>query len=359
MKKYIQKTLLFFSIGSMTLVSCKKDSPEPEPEPEPSYTVPTTYNFTNVNYGGQTLRLEMLDSISSYMAQAGNGTVLDATQLKNMYSNTGNPFGNATLDASGKQLKNKTFSLDQTYFDDLFDSLAVASQSAGGAASNGVAGLEGGRLFDKNGIELAQVIKKQLMGAVFFYQAMETYLPSLSSDDNVTVVTGDGTAQEHHADEAFGYFGAPIDYLATTDLGKYWAAYCEEVNSAISCKTPLMNAFLKMRAAISNKDYVTRDAQVTIIRQQWERVVAASAILELTEAKAAFGSDNVEMRHVLSEAIGFINSLKYSSTKLITNAQIDAAIANLGGNFYTITLVQINDAINTINSVYGFDLNAF
>jgi len=361
MKKKAIRLGLYFMLGAMTLVACTKKvvEPTPDPIPTPTYTVPTTYNFTNVNYSGQTIRLQMLDEISTYMSQGATGAVLDATKLKNMYSNSGNPFSNSTLDASGKQLKSKTFAIDQKYFENLFDSLALASQSASVVASNGVAGLEGGRLFDRNGIEIAQVIKKQLMGAVFYYQAVESYLANLSVDDNVTVVAGEGTAQEHHADEAFGYFGAPIDFPTNTTDVKYWSGYSAEVNSAITCNAPLMNAFLKLRAAISNKDNTTRDAQIVIVREQWERVVAASAILEMIEAKAAFGTDNVEMRHVLSEAIGFINSLKYNNNKKITNAQITSALAALGTNFHTVTLIKINSAISIINSVYGFDLSAF
>jgi hypothetical protein len=346
-------------IGFTLLIGCKKDKPKPEPDPTPSYTVPTTYNFSNVDYSGQSLRMDMLDVISTYMSLAGNGTVLDAAQLKNMYNNSGNPFGNSALDASGKQLKNKTFVMDQTYFDNLFDRLAVASQSAGGSASNGVAGVEGGRLFDENGVELSQVIKKQLMGSVFYYQAIENYLANLTVDDNTTVTSGQGTTQEHHADEAFGYFGAPTNFPSNSTGNRYWSDYSTKVNAAISSNSQLMNAFLKVRAAISNKDYAARDAQIIVVREQWERVVAASAILELTEAKANFGNDNVAMRHYLSEAIGFIHSLKYNSHKKISDAQLTSALDALGTNFYTLTLLQIDTAINTINAVYGFNLNAF
>ena len=205
---------------------------------------------------------------------------------------------------------------------------------------------------------MAQVIKKQLMGAVFYYQAIETYFANLPNDDNA-VVNVDGTAQEHHADEAFGYFGAPIDFPSNSLNAVYWAGYSAEVNTAISCNTQIMNGFLKLRAAISNKDDATRNAQVIIVRQQWERIVAASAILELTEAKAAFGTDNAQMRHVLSEGVGFIHSLKYTNDKLISTTQINDAIGALGTNFYAITLPQINNAISIINQPYGFDLNAF
>ncbi|MDQ3048527.1 MAG: DUF4856 domain-containing protein [Bacteroidota bacterium] len=352
----------FGVLAAISLSSCKKDKDiVPEPEPSPSgYVVPTTYSFTNVNYTGQSLRMFMLDSISNYMKTGNSGVVLNATFMKNMYSNTGSPFGNVILDASGKQLKNKTFSLDQPYFDAMFDSLAVVSQSAGAAASDGVAGIAGGRLFDKNGVEIAQVIKKQLMGAVFYYQALETYLTNLPTDDNTTVVTGDGTAQEHHTDEAFGYFGVPLDFPTNVTGIKYWGAYCDEVNPAISSNAAMMNAFLSLRAAVSNNDVTVRDAKIASIKTDWERVVAASAILELTEAKAAFGAGNLpEMRHLLSEGLGFIYSLKYKSGKQISDAQIAASITALGTNFYTISIADIDNSINSINAAYGFNLSAF
>jgi hypothetical protein len=365
MKSLSMSKLALLSIGvasALTFSSCKKDKDEePAPVTPPSgYTVPTTYSFANVNYGGQTLRLIMLDSISKYMATGNSGVVLSAATMKNMYSNTGSPFNNPALDTCGKQLKNKTYVGDQAYFDALFDSLALASQSAGATASNGVAGLDGGRLFDKNGIEIAQVVKKQMMGAVFYYQALETYLANLPVDDNNTVIPGDGTVQEHHTDEAFGYFGVPLDFPTNLTGLKYWGSYSNQVNGAIGCNTPIMQAFLKLRAAVSNKDNATRDAQITVIKTQWERIVAASAILELTEAKTAFGSGNLpNMRHYLSEGLGFINSLKYKTDKQISNTDINNALAALGNNFYTITLADIDNAILAINATYGFDLNAF
>ena len=44
------------------LTGCKTDEPADEPN-ETSYTVPTTYNFDNVSYGGQTDRLNMLTAL--------------------------------------------------------------------------------------------------------------------------------------------------------------------------------------------------------------------------------------------------------------------------------------------------------
>lgn len=354
----MKKIFLSLVMIAGLLVSCDKTKTNEE-NTDTTYNVPTTYNFDNVDFSGQTVRLTMLDSISSYMKKADNGELLDATVLKNMYSNTGNPFGSVILDESGKQLKNKTFTLDQDYFDGLFDSIAVLSQYGSQIASNGVSGVKNGRLLNENGFELAQLIKKQLMGAVFYYQALETYLAELGNDDNTTVEAGKGTAMEHHTDEAFGYFGVPIDFPANLSGLKYWGGYCDEVNTVINSNTTMMNAFIKLRAAISNKDYTSRDAQIIILRENWEKVVAASAILELTEAKEAFGSDEVRMLHVLSEAVGFINSLKYSSTKKISNTEIENAVNALGTNLYDVTLDKINASINIINSIYNLDLNSF
>lgn len=359
-------SILLFSV-IVIATSCKKeDTAEPTPTPTPTgSSVPTTYTFSNVNFSGQTTRLTMLDSISNYMKNGNKGASLNATTMKNMYANTGNSFNNSTLDASGKQLKDKTYLADQVYFESLFDSLAVVSQSGGNVGSSGVAGVVTSSvnsskkyLLNRNGIEYAQVIKKQLMGAVFYYQAIETYLANLPSDDNSVVVTGDGTAMEHHCDEAFGYLGVPVNFPTNLIDLRYWGEYTNEVNAAIASNTALMNAFLKLRYAISTKDNATRDAQVIAVREQWERIVAASAILEMSEAKTNFADDAVR-NHVLSEAIGFINALKYNSNKKISQTQIDAALAALGTNLYNISTTAIDNSITIINSVYNFDLNKF
>lgn len=355
---------------SVTIVSCEKDptvEPKPDPTPTPTptgYTVPTTYNFSNVNYSGQTTRIIMLDSISDYMKKGNNGVPLDASKMKNMYANANNPFNNSSLDGSGKQLKDKTYFEDRAYFDALFDSLANVSQSATNVGSNGTAGVvtsnDGAKkyLFNANGVEYAQIIRKQLMGAVFYYQAGETYLAKLPSADNTTETPGEGTKMEHYVDEAFGYLGVPIDFPTNTTGLKYWGDYSNKINYAIGSNKPLMDAFLKLRAAVSNDDYTTRDAQVVVIRDQWERVVAGSAIYELVQAKKTL-ADDANRNHYLSEAVGFIKSLKYSSTKKITQTQIDAAVNALGTNYYNISSADIDNSINIINTHYSFDISKF
>lgn len=362
MKKIFQ-TVTLFALSALTIVSCKKDE-----APQPSsggggtggYTVLTTYAYSKVNYSGQTFRIMMLDEIGNYI-KTGNtiGVTLDAQIMKDMYANVNNRFTDTTLNNSGKALRNKTYASDQTLFDAYFDSVAINSQSVT-AGSNGVAGVvtsttDGTKKYLQNerGFEFAQIIKKGLQGAVFYYQAINTYLDNLAFDDNTTV-NADGTAMEHHFDEAFGYFGVPIDFPTNLTGLKYWGAYCDEVNPALGTNTKMMNAFLKARAAISNKDYTTRDAQVTIIKSEWEKIVAASAILELNEAKA-FITDDALRNHYLSEAIGFIMSLKYNTNRKISDTQIQQALDYIGTNLYNVSTTNIDNARNLISSIYGLD----
>lgn len=362
MKTILEKSIYFFAIATTVFfASCDKDeAPEPEPTPAP-YTVPTTYNFTNVTYTGQTQRISMLDELSAYM-KTGNtsGTVLNAQKMKDMYANTGNPFSDTTLNSSGKQLKNKTFSLDQSLFDAYFDSLAQVSQSSV-AGSNGVAGVVVSAgdpnkkyLLDKNGIEYNQLIAKGLMGAVFYYQAVSHYLENIAADDNANVVTGEGTAMEHSWDEAFGYLSVPIDFPANTTGIKYWGSYSNQLNGVLSCNATMMNAFLKGRAAISNKDNTSRDEARTTIRDTWEKICAGSAIHYINAAKTHL-TDDALRNHELSECLGFIRSLKYSTTKKITDTQLTEVLGYIGTNLYNVSVTNLDNAKDLLSTVYGMD----
>jgi hypothetical protein len=359
--KILKIYFLFFAIIMMS-VSCKKEeTPLPMPDPKPTYTVPTTYNFSNVNYTGQTQRLAMLDVLSSYM-KSGNtsGIVLDAQKMKDIYSNTGNPFSDASLNTSGKQLKNKTYSADQTLFEAYFDSLAQASQSTT-VGSNGVAGVVSGSsdpskkyLFDKNGIEYNQLITKGLMGAAFYYQAVSAYLENIVTADNNTVITGEGTKMEHNWDEAFGYLGVPIDFPSNITGIKYWGSYSNQRNAVLSSNSVIMNAFLKGRAAISNKDNTARDEARTTIRDTWEKICVGSAIHYINAAKTHL-TDDALRNHELSECLGFVMSLKYSNVRKITDAQIAQVQAFIGNNLYNVTTANLDNAKNLLVAIYGMD----
>lgn len=364
----IKSYLPILSVALMiTATSCKKDTKTPEPEPEPtpapstpSYTVPAEYNFTNVNYSGQTTRLDMVAEIKTYLSTGNTqGTVLNAQKMKDMYANLNSAFTNSALNAPGKDIKSKVFLSDQPLFETYMDNIAAASQSTVNG-SNGTAGVVTSStdankkyLCDANGIEWGQVIEKGLMGSLMYYQTTAVYLDASkigNTVDNTTVVAGQGTNMEHHWDESFGYFGVPVNFPTTTTGVRFWGKYCNDRNALLSTNSTIMNAFLKGRAAISNKDYTTRDAQVVIIRNTWEKVIAATIISYVNSTKLKLTDDGIR-NHNLSEIKGFLMSLKCNPTKKVTNTDI-ADIENLlGTNFYNITsgnLDQIKDKLSTI-----------
>lgn len=354
MKIQFTNSVKIFSIGAMVAAtffnSCRED--------KINYDIPATYNFENVSYSGQTTRLDMLDEISAYLATATTpGTVLDAQRLRDMFENQNNPF---TFTAT-KQLKDKCFLADQTLIEAWMDAAAASSASTQ-PASQGVAGIatsiDGTEKFllDGNGFEYAELIEKGIMGAVFYYQAVGVYLTESktgSAVDNTTVTDGEGTPLQHHWDEAFGYFGAPIDFPANTDT-RFWAKACAERDAVLRSNDTLMTAFITGRAAINHNDHETKAEQIAVIRNTWEQVIAATAIHELNEAKSHLNDDALR-NHEISEAIGYTRALKYSPTKKITDAEIQSIIDMLGTDLYAVTLSAIDSARAALAAPYGLE----
>lgn len=352
----------------ITATSCRKKTQEPEPTPEtptgPAYSVPTSYTFVNVSYTGQTQRLDMVAEMKAYMSTGNTSlTVLSAQKLKDMYANANSQFTNTALNTSGKDIKSKTFLVDQTLFETFMDNIAAASTSTV-AGSNGVAGVVTSPvtstkkyLCDANGVEWNQVIEKGLMGSLMYYQTTAVYLDAAkigNSVDNSTVVAGQGTAMEHGWDEAFGYFGVPVDFPTNTTGIRFWGKYCNDRNAFIGSNATIMNAFLTGRAAISNKDYTTRDAQVTIVRDGWEKVIAATIISYVNATKTNITDDAVR-NHNLSEIKGFLMNLKCNPTKKITATQISSLETLLGTNFYIITITNLDQIKDDLSTIYGLD----
>lgn len=338
----------------------------------PELVVPTTYNFmdaeghSTVSYSGQTDRINQLSEMVTYM-KTGVETELSEATLNAMFNNTdGNGGGNFSFNSS-KQLKDKCFEMDIALIEGYFNDLATASASFAETASNGQAGtLSSGSsvyLFDANGMQHSEIIEKGIMSAVFMHQALSIYFSSekMNVDNTNPVNAAEGqyyTAMEHHWDEAFGYFGVPVDFPSNTSGLQFWAKYCNSQDANLSSNATLMNAFLKGRAVISQKaDLTLRDAEILTIRKTWERVAASQAVTYLDKAKTNFGSDNAKFLHELSEAYGFIHGLKYVplETRVITYTQIESLLnETIGTNFWEITLVDLNNAISTLNSIYGF-----
>lgn len=327
------------------LNSCKND--------KNNYDVPTTYSFSNVDYSGQTYRLAMLAELSNEMKKGNTqGTVVDAQVLKNMYANTGNPFSNDTLNTSGKKLKDKTFATEQSVIEGYLDTHAWASTSPV-AGSNGSAGVvqvgTAKYLFDENGREYTQLVEKGLFGSLIYYQIAAVYLGTDKMGTQVALAD-----RQHHWDEAFGYFGVPTDFPSNTTGIKFIGKYCNDRNALLGTNTAIMNAYLKGRAALNNGDETTVSAQINIIRENIEKVLAGTAIHYINEALANVANDAVR-NHTLSEAIAFARALKFSPTKKITDAQQSQIETYFGSNFYTVSTTDLQAAKNLLSTIYGFD----
>ena len=335
---------------SVFFVGCKKDKEEIQPI-TPTYTVPTSYNFSNANYAEQTSRISMLSEINSETAKGTTG-IVSATKLKELFSNSNNQFTNATLNTSGFQIKDRTLAAAQALIESFMDSVAKASTSTA-SYSNGVAGVAQNSdatkkyLFAANGIEYRQVIAKTLMGAFLFNQIKTNYLSSSSMSNSLAVST-----LEHNWDLAFGTFGVPVDFPTNTTGLLFLGGYSDEVNATINSNKTIMDAFLKGRAAISNKDFATKDAQLAIVTSQLEKVLAAGAVLELEEAISDF-SDNAVRNHVISEGMGFIIGLKLIPGVKITEAQANTILGYFGDNLYNVSLTNIQKAIDDIKAIYS------
>jgi hypothetical protein len=360
LKKLLLSTL---AISAAAISSCSNDENVSQ---NPAYTVPATYTFdrnstTTVDFSGQSSRLLMLEEMGNIIKTAAtNGTTVNVSVLSNMYSNTNNAFANAALNTSGKQLKDKT-AASKDYFQ-LFlgggtttEKVAVQSffetqlslantASLGAASSSGVAGvyLDGTskRLFAANGLEPQQVLLKGMMGACFMDQIVNNYLSKNKLDEGTSKINNSNkivedsknyTTMEHTWDEAYGY-------IYGVDGTKFWSSYIDQVNADVdfnTVKADISLAFRAGRAAIIANDYDERDAQADIIKAKLALVLAVRAVFYLQEGKGKLTTDKgAKAFHALSEAYGFIMSLRYtnkpgSNNPYFTKAEVDAMLATM------------------------------
>jgi hypothetical protein len=249
------------------------------------------------------------------------------------------------------------------------DSIANLSQNTttgvenGGPGTAGIwpqdAGGKGPYLMDENGIEYTQLIEKGIMGAVFASQMTVHYLQTVQDDDNETPEdAGNGkyyTEMEHHWDEAYGYFTNATDY--PTNGSVYWGKYALGREDILGSATKIATAFRTGRAAITNKDYTTRDEQAKIICDEMEKVQAATVIHYFNSAIDNFTTEATKM-HSLSEAYAFLDGMRYGYNAIsgegISASEIDAILA-LFTNFSSATITDLNQALDQLAQKAGLE----
>ncbi|MDZ7695201.1 MAG: DUF4856 domain-containing protein [Balneolaceae bacterium] len=373
------KTLTLKSITialAVLLVGCDTNNSGDE-----TINAPENYEFTRggastVAYPGQTDRLNMLAEMDAYMGQGDDGELLSEQDLLDMFENAGGNGGGNFSFTSDRQLRDKTFApdLDENLFEGIFADAAAASQKVNSGdtqAQNGEAGLitreNSGNtiLISANGREYGQLVEKGLMGAVFFNQIFNVYLSDQRIGPNVeNEELREGTNytdKEHHFDEAFGYFGAPVDFSSNwpderEDEAGFWAGYSDGADDDLGMNDILMNAFIMGRTAIVNKDQSALNEQRDILYENLELLAAATAVHYINSTLSHLGDGNQgEAFHTLSEAWAFANALKYSPRREITLDQLNQILnTDFGenGNFWNVTASGLNNAKSTLVDLY-------
>lgn len=337
------KNLVFGLAISSLIISCKKTDTTPNTETNTnSYVVPTTYTFTDtsskstVDFSGQKTRLIMLEQIGNLM---GGILPVKESTLLNMFDGYG--FSVDSLDNSKKMLSDKTAaSID--YFtgnlgekNDIIEAFKKQFKEAELTTNANIEAMiykpgyymdnSKKRYFSANGLEPQQVFLKGMMGACLLDQSLNTYLSltkldgGLTKQNNTNRILTPGknyTDMEHFWDEAYGYIFGNDNLNANPAVYKYWSSYINQVDvdpDFSNVKENIVNAFIKGRAAITNKDYLTRDAQIAIIKKEMSKVVAVRAVYYMNEGKSKLEIHNGKGAfHALSEGYGFIWSLRFT-----------------------------------------------
>lgn len=351
--------LITFSL-SVLLFSCSDDTGSNPPDKK-EYDIPETYNFENVDFSGQLTRMEMVEEMRKIISDAiKDETAISAGVLQSMFENQGTPFLKDSLNKSDKNLYTKTDLTRQSFFEGYFrDMNNVSTTNIAGNNKKGILKTNDGTqtfLVDSVGKEYLTMIEDGLMGACFFYQVAYVYTSDEKIGDNVDnteVEEGQGTDMQHHWDEAFGYFGAPVDFPISKENLRYLAKYSNDRDALLSTNNLLMkDGFIKGRAAINNDDKEGKLEAVTAVRKNWELVLASSAIHHLNLAIDNF--DDVALKHHnMTKAWILLWSIQFNPES--NGFRYEDALAKIGTNFWNTSLIDLNDAKEILANAYGLE----
>lgn len=373
----------------LIVFSCDEDNEKPGLRTKIDYeildsTAPYADQFTDAS-GETTVDLsEGHDFLQMFQAlnyhatsNVAAGTVIEAQTLRNMFSNTADPFydiSTATIEIRGADLNASVFDLRNVVassfpaaeadtvrlaIDSLFESMAAASEYLSNTASVGAAGKLGNYLVDERGIEVAQIIQKSLIGALQLDYIGNILLDErLDADNHQTIGVKNYTQLEHNWDVAYGMLTLNPVYLeGATDAARNTAefgagSYIWEYNKANYAK--IYPAFLKGRAAIVNNDRDQYQALATFIRTEFEKAIANAALGYLDKWKT--GTTDAARAHAIAEGIGFIYSLRFAElhggNKMFSDEIIEGLIGSTNG-FWDLDAAKINAAADAIRGKFN------
>ncbi len=390
MFQYFKKPHLVIGLALLGTTACIDEPENPNLRAEVAYSsldANSSYSsqFLDAN-GTSTVSLEegnisltMFQSLNKYMtSNVSANTQLDKTILSNLFTNTQSPF--STLELTGDlftvaDLNSSEISLSERVaasrsaqeiestranFELLFAEIQAISLSVNEEARVNQAGKLGNYLVNEDGIEVAQVIQKSLIGAFQLDYIGNVLLSAGLNADNTTLVQGENyTELEHNWDVAYGTLTTnPIYLEGFTDsekgtVSEFGAgAYIWEYNKGSYAK--IYPAFLKGRAAIANNDRVELETQALFIRQEFEKALANAALGYLGKWRTSATVD--KRAHAIGEAIGFIYSLRFATAyQADANFSDSILLALIGSDngFWDLDASKISNAEAAIKAKFN------
>lgn len=359
-------------IFSLFLSSCD-ESVTPPPA-----TVKPSYNFENVNYGGQTVRILLLDSLMKVIdgAEAIGGSAVTSAQLNSIFDNSEALF--AEISTNKKMSDKISQSVNPTMIEDLraaFDTIALLSQTNAGSPAAVTTSL---------GHYLPELIEKGIMGSMMYAEAIRYLNDVVPLADNITIKPGEGTKMQHNWDEAFGYFGASRRFMdmsidersknpsvwdvdnngkidPTSERNWYFARYSAGLDKGFSVFTTaptaygdaIFKAFVDGRKAIGEKNTPAREAATTQILENWDKIIAASAIKYAIDIKNKIGVPG-SYNGLWAELKMFAEMTQYNSTNKLGAANYEALSTLIGVTPSGITTEALDQIITMIKTAYSF-----
>ena len=398
----MKKLFVSAFVAALTLSSCSSDD-DSDILNDKNIDVPVSYDFTRngestVNFEGQTTRLQMSAELLSNFTDFDNAS---EEMLLNMFANENSPFANEDLNASSKSIKSKV-AASNLYFATnnveaseikadfeawITEQMTTVKANKDMLAEAGQAGqiAQGTRVRYVNGkgLELNQAFAKSLIGGLLADQILNNYLSQpvldeadnrLNNDDELPEEGKNYTTMEHKWDEAYGYlYGDPsipasnpnsilnesddrllFSYLGQVDEDEDFTGLAEET----------FEAFKTGRAAIVAGNYVVRDEQVAIIRENISKTIAVRAVYYLQDGKNLLADGEFGAAfHALSEGYGFLYSLRFTNDPMTNMPYVSVSDINnfkdqlLSGNgFWEVSPDTLDSISEKIAAEFDFSV---
>jgi len=355
----MKNILRFFPLlmVGFVLLSCeKKDSLQP-------LVIPTSYEDFDFAENSKNER--------SVISQIG-GLVAEIEKCQKVGVTTTFPVLISLYSAGSPTLT----SIGTPYFDNKIksvggwlDTAAIASgKTYNPLDSNGMGGVYGAYLFDKNGLDLAELVEKTMFGSVLYKHSTDLLM---------------GTITSKTADQLVAICGAHPSFPNTTTskainpdafLAKYAAR--RDKNDGTGLYSLLKFNFIKLKTAIAKGEKYNKEKEeaAAAIKINLEKVMAGSVINYCKTVQSRLSKttltdvDKASALHSLTEAIGFALGLKgiAQDRKKITDVEIDEVLSyfNYSETSKPTTfrfvlnpqaeLPQLDLAISKLKFIYGF-----